>query len=374
MPGIVCDLVLLSWNQLEETKPCLETLFASVHTPCRLLLVDNASEEPVRQFLKAIRPQGAIQEVILLQNGTNEGFSRGMNRGLRLSQAPFVCLLNNDLRFTDGWLEELIAVASRNPSVGLVNPGSNTFGNRPAQGVSIEDHANRLRQYTGTYSEIGMSIGFCLLIKQEVIQRIGFLTEEVDCCFFEDEDYSMRAQEAGYHCVVAEGAYVHHTEHASVKKLGHREALFKKNQRWCNRRWGRRIRVAWPRFAPPTPGSAELRQWLERLLAFVRRRAHLYVYCPMPEGMSSAALFQSVGLEPHSDIHWQSIPHHWTPLFTCGAIAKRQKKRFDLIVAPQPDWGRWMEGLRWLHRADIVLEKDEEHLSDLWKRRSQSPL
>lgn len=374
MHKILCDLILLSWNQLEETRPCLETLFASVHTPSRLFIIDNASELPVREFLKTVKPQGAIQEVCLIQNQTNEGFSRGMNRGLRLSEAPFACLLNNDLRFTDGWLEELIALAARDLSLGLVNPGSNTFGNRPAQGMSIESHASRLRQNTGTYSEVGMSIGFCLLIKKEVIQKIGFLTEEVDCCFFEDEDYSMRAQRAGWRCVVAEGAYVYHTEHASVKKLESREALFAKNQRWCNERWGKRIRVAWPHFTAVEPGSAELRQWLARLLVLARCRAHLYVYCPMPEGLDVAGLFGSVGLKPHSDIHWHAIPRHLAPLFTCGAIAKRQKKPFDLIVSPEPGWGRWMEGLHWLHQADVVLEKDEERLSDLWKHRSRSLL
>ncbi len=373
MSRILCDLVLLSWNQLEETKACVQTLFASVHTPCRLLIVDNASEEPVRQYLKTIHPEGFIQDVQLLQNDTNEGFSRGMNRGLRLSQAAFACILNNDLRFADGWLEEMIAIALRNPSAGLINPASNTFGHRPDAGESIESYAARLRANTGTYSEVGMSIGFCLLIKREVIQQIGLLTEEVDCCFFEDEDYSMRAQQAGFRCVVAEGAYVYHTEHASVKKLTFREELFAKNQRWCNRRWGRRIRVAYPRFTALKPGSAELRQWLTRLLSLVRRRAHVYVYCPMPENADVAGLFDSVGLKPHSDIHWHTVPRRMAGLVTCGAIAKRQKKPFDLIVSPEPSWAQWMSGLRWLHRASIVSETNEEQLDALWTQKSHCP-
>ena len=42
MTEIQCDLVLLSWNHLEETKPCLESLFRTTDVPSRLLIVDNA--------------------------------------------------------------------------------------------------------------------------------------------------------------------------------------------------------------------------------------------------------------------------------------------------------------------------------------------
>ena len=143
MEEILCDLVLLSWNHLEETQPCLETLFANTTIPSRLFIVDNASEPPVRDFLSKVKPQGAIQEVILLQNEKNEGFPKGMNRGIQASSAPYICLLNNDLRFTAEWLEELIAVACANPQVGVVNPASSTFGERPSSGETPQAYAAR---------------------------------------------------------------------------------------------------------------------------------------------------------------------------------------------------------------------------------------
>ena len=69
MSEAACDLVLLSWNQLEETRACLESLFEQTDIPCRLLLVDNGSEPPVREFLRSVQPQGQIREVTVLQNG-----------------------------------------------------------------------------------------------------------------------------------------------------------------------------------------------------------------------------------------------------------------------------------------------------------------
>jgi len=40
---ILCDLIVLSWNQLEATKVCLDTLFKTTRIPSRLILVDNGS-------------------------------------------------------------------------------------------------------------------------------------------------------------------------------------------------------------------------------------------------------------------------------------------------------------------------------------------
>ena len=368
----ICDLVLLSWNHLEETQPCLESLFTTADLPCRLIIVDNGSEAPTRTFLGTVAPRGMIQEVVLLQNQTNEGFPRGMNRGIQASTAPFVCLLNNDLRFTPGWLRELIHVATTHPRVGLVNPASNTFGHRPPRGISLETYLEQLRQRHGECSEVGMCIGFCLLVKREVLNRIGGLSEGVERIFFEDEDFSMRAQQADYRCVVAEGAYVYHAEHQTVRVGPEREALFARNQQWCNQIWGRWIRLAWPRFEIVAPETEELRRWLKQLLQWARRRTHVYVYCSLPPRMSVAALFRSVGLEPHSDIHWHAIPQAIAPLAVFSAILKRQKKPFDMILVPEARWAKWVKGLRWLHHADVVSETDEDQLTALWKQKSRS--
>ena len=369
----VCDLVLLSWNHLEQTRPCLETLFRTTRTPCRLLIVDNGSEPEVRAFLAGVKPQGAIQEVVLLQNETNEGFPRGMNRGIRASAAPFVCLLNNDLRFTPGWLEELLEVARANPSVGVVNPTSNTFGNVPPTGVSLDAYAEGLRALRGRYTEVGMCIGFCFLVKREVLNQLGGLSEEVERIFFEDEDFSVRAQRAGFQCVVAHGAYVFHAEHQTVRKMPEREALFSKNQRWCHAKWGRWVRMAWPCFTPVAPGSDELRRWLEELLGWARRRTHVYVYCPTPARMTQDALFRSVGLVPHADIQWHPIARSFARWAAAGRILKRRKKRFDIIVAPDERWRRALERLAWLHRARVVPAAHTEELQASWDTsRSQS--
>ncbi len=369
----VCDLVLLSWDHLEETQPCLESLFAHTDVPCRLFIVDNGSKPHVREFLRGVRPQGAVQDVVFIQHETNEGFPRGMNAGLRASRAPYVCLLNNDLLFTAEWLSRMLEVADAHPQIGVLNPASSTFGEHPPRGMSLDAYANSLNAKRGLYVEVGMCIGFCMVIKRAVIDQIGVLTEEVERIFFEDEDYCMRAQVAGFQCVVAHGAYVFHAEHRTVKRMGERERIFQRNQRWCEQRWGRRLRIAYPRFAPVAPGSSDLRQWLEQLVAHARRRRYIYAYCPAVDRLSARELFRSVGLIPHADIQWRPLPAAGSRLAAIASILGRRKKRFDVVVAPDARWATLIRSLRWVHGAEVVQATDQEQLERICQIQSRSP-
>jgi hypothetical protein len=295
-----------------------------------------------------------------------------MNRGIRSSRAPYVCLLNNDLVFSPGWLSRLVEIAKAHPEIGVLNPASNTFGERPPRGVSLEAYAQLLEAKRGLYVEVGMCIGFCMLIRRELIERIGTLSEEVERIFFEDEDYCMRAQVAGFRCVVVQSAYVHHAEHRTVKRMGEREHLFRRNRRWCEAKWGRWLRIASPRFTPVALGSPELRTWLEQLVSRARKRTHVYVYCPMPDSLTRDELFRSVGLTPHADILWRSLPTTLPHLAAMGLILKRRKKRFDVIVAPDERWKSLMATLRWLHGAEVVLSTEAERFEQLCQTKSRS--
>ena len=184
----------------------------------------------------------------------------------------------------------------------------------------------------------------------------------------------MRAQEAGYQCVVAEGGYVYHREHQTVRTIPKRKALFDRNRHWCEQKWGRRLRIAWPRFTAVTPGSPELRLELERLIRWARRRTMVYVYSPTPSDVSRDDLFRSVGLIPHADIHWHRVPRDAASWVSMWLILKRQRKPIDLIACPdEPGWSRLMTWLQWAHHAEIVPQSNENALIDRWQTRARVP-
>src|SRR3990170_4236843 len=115
----VCDIVIPVWNQPELTKRCLESITQYTPEPHRVIVIDNASEEPTRNLLKNY---STLENVTLITNQENLGFAVAVNQGIRASGSEYVCFINNDVAVTEGWLTELIDVANSDTKIGLVNP------------------------------------------------------------------------------------------------------------------------------------------------------------------------------------------------------------------------------------------------------------
>ena len=242
--NILCDLILLTWNHLEITQRCLESLFRHTNLPSRLIVVDNGSDQPgASEYLQTVQPRGSIQEVVLIRNDQDIGFSKGMNTGLRFclskQPAPYICLISNDVIVSDGWLSELVQVAASNPTIGLVNPNSTNFGFYPAQGEEINEYGIRMnRACQGRWQELGSCIGFCFLVKKEVIDKVGLFDETYGMAYYEDADLSKRAQAVGYLCALAQGCYVYHEQGESFGKHQQTSPLFLRNEEIFYSRWG----------------------------------------------------------------------------------------------------------------------------------------
>jgi len=66
---------------------------------------------------------------------------------------------------------------------------------------------------------VGYISGACLLIKKEVINKIGLMPEEY-FLYYEDTDWNFRAKRAGYKSVLVPAAKIWHKESVSAKKIG----------------------------------------------------------------------------------------------------------------------------------------------------------
>jgi tetratricopeptide (TPR) repeat protein len=129
---------------------------------------------------------------------------------------------------TSGWLIRMIEVAESDSKIGLVGPISNEVS-----GLQIEKEANyksieEMHIYTETIRNKNKSeifhfprIAFlCTLIKREVIDKIGGLDERFSPGNYEDDDYCLRAQLAGFKTVIAKDVFIHHYGSKSFKADG----------------------------------------------------------------------------------------------------------------------------------------------------------
>lgn len=342
-----CEIIIVVWNKLKETQACLESVIKKTKLSCRLILIDNASEEKTALFLKTFA-QRYDTKVILIRNKTNLGFIKAVNHGLEQSKADFVCLLNNDTIVTEDWLEELIFVAAGNPKIGLVNPSSTTLGQKTTLD-KIDAFALSFKKYHGQFEEMAQASGFCMLIKREVIQKIGGFDEIYGLGNFEDTDYSRSAVKAGFLCVRAIASYVYHHEGTSFFSLKGYKDSFKKNQAVFYNRWGRPKRI----FVQAGKGLKPSQT--DKLLSLAGK-GHWIVVAKEKKTCLPAI--------KHSNIKIISF-HNWFFEINCFfRIMKKLKKRYDYIVFQSKFLSRMLALFKIINKLHLIDFKELEGLPD----------
>jgi GT2 family glycosyltransferase len=260
-----CDIVIPVFNKPDLTRSCLESIFGNTDSPYKVILVDNGSDADTKRMLTGL--QSSREGVSVIGNPSNLGWVKAVNQGIRISQAPYVCIMNNDTVVeTGGWLRKLIEVAESAADIGLVNPD---FGER-GRGRAPK------RCAAAPYIEVDFCRGYCVLIKRSVIGKIGVLDEAYGLGYYDDDDYSVRAVRAGFRCVRAGHVTVRHLRDSTFRALfadEKRLELHRKNRELFYAKWGKRLKLA---FA--VSEDADRKRASDILLGLARRQHILYVW------------------------------------------------------------------------------------------------
>jgi len=207
------SIVILTYNSIFELPRCLSSIKDYTHTPYEVIIVDNASTDGTREYL-----QHTSLDAQVILNDENEGFSKGCNRGIKAAKGEYVLLLNPDTVVTKNWLKRMLAHFK--DDVGAVGPISNYVGGyqrfdhhytkKNLGEIDSDTFARTIyRQNKGKSLETKLLIGFCLLVRRDVIDHIGMLDSDF---FFGNEDleYSFRLRLNGYKLIIATDVFIYH--------------------------------------------------------------------------------------------------------------------------------------------------------------------
>ncbi|MDP8230531.1 MAG: glycosyltransferase family 2 protein [Candidatus Gorgyraea atricola] len=335
-----CDIIIPVWNQLEFTKKCIESVFRNTNYAFRLVVIDNGSAKATRAYLDELA-RDKKTGVTVLRNNENLGFIKATNQGIRESDAPYVCLLNNDTEVTKGWLKEMVNVAEKKKDIGIVNANSNTLGCKAKFGQSVESLAEELRSHSGEYSMLAQATGFCMLIKREIIDKVGIFDETYGMGNFEDADFSKRAQRSGYSCVCARASYVYHRERRSFVRFRKFDQDFDRNREIFYSKWGRQERIL---YVLSHSDSAYRKEIGRRSLKLARDGNIVWIFSKGCPGQD---------IERHSNIYSYSLPKRFFGMISLWRILKR-KKKFDKIYVDDENYGKRLGGFKFFHKAEVI--------------------
>lgn len=215
-------IVILNWNSVDDTLAAVDSVLKMNYPNYDLVIIDNGSTDDSVEKLAKIE-DGRVK---LIRSPENLGFTGGCNLGFDWALehgADYVWLLNSDAVTEADTLSSLVEVAEADPAIGLVSPliaslqvpsryifAGGFFDPEVPLYNTTRDRETAL-EWTSKHSTNVVLLGTALLVRVELIRRIGKLDENF-FAYFEDIDFSMRSNNAGFRNVVDFGSTVSHTE------------------------------------------------------------------------------------------------------------------------------------------------------------------
>lgn len=243
--GKKIDIIVPVYNALEDLKKCLESVLKNTSVNYELYLInDKSSDEGVGEYLKDIsvccKPKH-LKKLHIIENASNLGFVKTVNKGLKLSTDDVV-ILNTDTEVPPEWAERFISAHENDDKIASITPFSNSAticsfpkfleNNKIYKGNSVEaiDRVFKICNFDRPI-EVPTAVGFCMFMSRKVIDEIGVFDEKFGQGYGEENDWCMRAIEKGYRNVFLTNLYVYHKHGASFNDKGseERERLRKRN-------------------------------------------------------------------------------------------------------------------------------------------------
>ncbi|MEZ5471284.1 MAG: glycosyltransferase [Marinicella sp.] len=225
------SVVIPVYNGFEALELCIASLILYTCPSISIIFLDDASTDP-RVAALLDQTQKKHKQVKVITRLQNLGYLHNVNSFVAESDDDLV-LLNADTRVTAGWLKEMQRIAA-DPRVGAVCPLSDhatilTIKNTKPNQLKV------LKRYSGHWYPIPTAVGFCMLIKRSVIQKIGGFDPYYDPGYGEECDYSMLIRQKGLQVACAPAAFVYHQGSQSFGAKGQR--LQQLHQKLLDLRW-----------------------------------------------------------------------------------------------------------------------------------------
>lgn len=215
----VC-LIVLNWNACKLLEETLLSLKKVSYPNLKIIVVDNGS---VDESVKMVKEK--FSGLNLICNEVNLGFGEGNNVGISYAleqNADYVLLLNNDVEVDSEFVTELVNVAESSAEAGMVAPKIYFFepkdkiwyaGAKVNFFTGVCAHIGLRKIEKGQFEEVKETDYICgcgMLIKSEVLRKIGMFDPIYSPAYAEDVDLSQRAKISGYKLLYSPKAKIWH--------------------------------------------------------------------------------------------------------------------------------------------------------------------
>lgn len=200
-------VIILHFGSLDDTAQCLDSLRQFIKSAFDVIVINTDADRSVEPILKKKHP-----EIVYRDAGLETGFAAGNNIGLRWAVEHgyrFSLLLNNDIVAEADFLQALVDVLEREPTIALAGPAIYHYDekeklwscggwvNRSSGSMKGERRIENIRR---PFAEVDYLPGACILARNDALPAIGLLSE----LYFlgvEEADWAFQTRRAGFRVV-----------------------------------------------------------------------------------------------------------------------------------------------------------------------------
>ncbi len=239
------SFIIITYNNEKEIKKCLESI-KSQDINFNIIIVDNNSGDRTLSLIKKFsihtnnpsplgeKESGKFAKIHLIKNKKNLGFAQAVNQGINYAQKKFhpdfYFLLNPDAYLGKKCLSKILEYAPKNDTLIsplIVNPKNNQPWFSGAKINWLKFRTNHIKLQTTNYKlQTDYLTGCALLIPKKITQTLSSssnderkkrtkIFDEKFFLYYEDADFSLRAQKAGLKLKIIPQAICYHQESSS---------------------------------------------------------------------------------------------------------------------------------------------------------------
>ena len=213
----IISIIIVTYNSEEHIFDCINSIlqYNDVGDALEIIIVDNCSKSVDALEYKINELYG--NNVRFIRNVKNGGYGQGNNVGIIASAAPYVMIMNPDVRMCSPIFSKMVREFENNPSLAMA--GMNQFV--PYEGKGIPFYVSYrspswffyifpIFKLLNIYFKKYMCItGACLCLNKTLFKDIGLYDENI-FMYSEEDDIHYRILKSGFDIKYYRNMYYYH--------------------------------------------------------------------------------------------------------------------------------------------------------------------
>ena len=251
---MILTIIIVNYNSKKVLFDCLKSIKDSgFNDKYEILVIDNNSTESLKDL------ENAFPWVIYYYNSSNQGFAAANNIGIKKSTGKYVLLLNPDTVVNKDSFAPMIEYLNTHDDVGIVGckifdksgeieRSTHSFPSLAKEFVHSNEFIKKMLYYESflglllkkifksksfesywdhdSIKEVDHVTGACMMVKKEVIKKVGLL-DEAFFLYNEEVEWSYRIKKADYKTIFLPESSIIHLFGFSTKQRVQKQAINK---------------------------------------------------------------------------------------------------------------------------------------------------